>query len=123
MLNINYLDIISYKIKPYSGYSNGGWYMIVNKETKQSYIGKSQDYMARLKQHTYKSTNKMLIDIEINNNINIFEYFLLLRYDEIGIDFKNRKYETIIEQTLIKKYNTIYPQGYNVRTYEHIRIK
>lgn len=112
--------IKTYKIKSKTDYSKGGFYMIKNKINNKCYIGKSIDYMARLKQHFYHSSNSLIIDKELNKSFDDFEFFLLVKYKDVGINFFNRKLETIIEHRLIKKINSIVPLGYNNRYYGHI---
>lgn len=124
MKKINLNDILNYKCKlPYKSkddYSKGGFYIIKHIKYEKSYIGKSIDYMARLKQHTYNSNKKTIIDIALKTNINDFEFYLIYDYQFFKINFFNRKLETIIEQHLIKEYKTYSPFGYNVRYYGHI---
>ena len=112
--------ILSYKISPNKDYSRGGFYMIINRVTKMIYIGKSIDYMARLKQHLYLSSNKTLIDKELNYNPDLFDFYLLAKYEDIGINFFNRKLETVIEHRFIGKANSLYPNGYNNTYYGHL---
>lgn len=112
--------IYSYKIRKSRDYSKGGFYMIVNRITKMIYIGKSIDYMARLKQHLYQSSNKTLIDKNLKKNPELFDFFLLAKYEDIGINFFNRKLETIIEHRFIGIANSIYPKGYNNTYYGHL---
>jgi len=116
-------EILNYKIKYNKDYSKGGFYLIKNTLNNKCYIGKSINYMSRLKQHTYKSNDKTIIDKELNLNIKSFKFYLISEYNEFGINFFNRKLETIIEHRYIYNFKTIHPKGYNVRTYEHIQIK
>ena len=121
MIEINIEDISSYKIKYRKGYSLGGFYLIVNMLNNKGYIGKSMDYMARLKQHTYKSSNKTEIDKAINEfGIYNFKYYLLDDYIRLDINHFNRKLETIYEHRFITKFKTFYPLGYNIRHYGHL---
>lgn len=92
-------DILSYTFKRVNNYEKGGFYMI---ESYQNiYIGRSKDFMYRLRQHTYKSTVKTKVDIELNKSIGEYKFYLLANYKAFSIDFFNRKLETIIEQTFI----------------------
>mgnify|MGYP003534834571 FL=1 len=94
--------------------------MIKNIKTNKSYIGKSIDYLARLKQHLYKSSSKNPIDSELKINLNDFKFYLLGRYVDYDINFFNRKLEIIIEHKFIKTHQSYYPSGYNISYYEHI---
>lgn len=121
MTEININDIISYKVKYRRGYSLGGFYLIVNMLNNKAYIGKSMDYMARLKQHTYKSNNRTEIDKAINEfGINSFKYYLLDDYVRLDINHFNRKLETIYEHRFITFHKTFHPHGYNQRYYGHL---
>lgn len=113
-------EILLHKIKPNKDYSKGGFYLIKNFKNNKCYIGKSINYMSRLKQHLFNSNNKLLIDKELNLDVNNFKFYLISEYNEFGIDFFNRRFETLIEQKYIKEFNTIIPNGYNIRTYGHI---
>lgn len=114
-------QILSYKIKPRKDYSYGGFYLIKNIVSGKCYVGKSIDYMARLKQHTFKSKSKTMIDAALKNEgFENFEFYLLATYQELDINFFNRKLETVIEHRLITKYKSNYPIGYNERHYGHI---
>ena len=113
-------DILKHKIKPNKSYKYGGFYLIKNVENNMCYIGKSINYMSRLKQHIYKSNDKTIIDRELNINIDNFRFYLISDYYENKINFFNRKLETLIEQKYISEFNTIYPNGYNIRVYGHI---
>lgn len=112
--------IINHKIKSNRDYSNGGFYMIVNTKINTCYIGKSINFLSRLKTHLYKSHNKTVIDLALKDNINDFEFYLLATYKELGINFFNRKFEIIYEhrfisESLRKGYNT-----YNSVHYGHL---
>ena len=125
MVKINKNDILSYKIinlryRKTDDYSKGGFYMIKHIKSGKSYIGKSIDYMARLKQHTYISNKQTTIDVALKGNLNEFEFYLIFDYKVFNIDYFNRKLETIIEQKLIQEYKTYTPNGFNVRYYGHI---
>jgi predicted GIY-YIG superfamily endonuclease len=54
MIEINIENILSYKIKQVKDFNKGGFYLILNTRTNKKYIGKSIDYLGRLKQHLYK---------------------------------------------------------------------
>ena len=123
MVEIKLNEIKSYKVKRANDYSKGGFYLIIDIETNKKYIGKSIDYLSRLKQHLYKSSNKTLIDLELKKDISKFRFYLLHKYSEFNINFFNRKLETIIEQKLIKENQTYSPKGFNNTYYEYIRIK
>jgi hypothetical protein len=112
-------DVYKSKSLPLKDYSNGGFYLI---DTEFGlYIGKSIDYMFRLKTHLRKSTNKILID-RVLNNCNSIDVYLLLKYSDVNVNFYTRKLETIIEQTFISiaskhNYNLL-----NDRIYGHLQI-
>lgn len=120
MQEIELKDILSYKIKKRKNYLLGGFYMIKNIKTNKCYIGKSIDYLARLRQHLYKSNSKNLVDIELRNNVSDFKFYLLENYIEYDINFFNRKLEIKIEHRFIKKHKSYHPIGYNISYYEHI---
>ncbi len=127
MIKIKKTDILNYKCnlkyRKTDDYSKGGFYMIRHLNSGKSYIGKSIDYMARLKQHTYNSNKKTNIDVALKVNIDEFEFYLVFDYKVFGINYFNRKLETIIEQKLIHEYKTFFPYGYNIKYYEHISVK
>lgn len=81
---------------------------MVNKK----YIGKSIDYLARLKQHLYNSNNKTLIDKELKKDVSIFKFYLLHHYSEFKINFFNRNLETKIEHELIKQKSNLLPKRF-----------
>jgi hypothetical protein len=120
MIEINIDNILSYKIKQVKDYNKGGFYLILNTRTNKKYIGKSIDYLSRLKQHLYKSNNRTLIDIELKKSISDYKFYLLHTYNDFDINFFNRNKSTIIEQKLIKEKKSYYPNGFNVAYYEHI---
>jgi hypothetical protein len=100
-------------------YSNGGFYLIIGDEN-DFYIGKSIDYMYRLKVHSYKSSDKLNIDKKLNDGFDLFNFYLILTYNEIGINFFNRKLETVIEHRLISEAKKIFTKTYNKQHYGHI---
>lgn len=80
-----------------------GIYMIVNKETKQKYIGQSNNIERRWRDH-YNSPQKK--NQYFSNAIhkygkNAFEYYILYSINEYDIDLLNK-----MEQYYIWKYNT-----------------
>ena len=117
MIEIPLEEILNHKIKDNRNYLFGGFYMIENKINGKKYIGKSINYMSRLKQHTYFSKSKTLIDLELNKDLNSFKFYLISTYVDLEINFFNRRKETEIEQGLITKNNANYPNGYNIRYY------
>ncbi len=120
MLEISVDEIKSYSIKRNLDYSKGGFYMIKNINSNKAYIGKSKNYMQRLKQHLYKSSKKSLIDIDLKSDIVNFKFFLIFTYSELNINFFNKKNEIIFEHRLITKYKSNYPFGYNISHYGHL---
>lgn len=124
MTEIKIDDILKYKPnrnRSRGDYSRGGFYMIKH-ENGMCYIGKSVDYMHRLKSHI-KCSPKLLIDVHLHSEIRLFKFYLINDYDYSEINFHNRHLETVYEQTLIKIYQTKHPKGYNIKTYEHLCIK
>jgi kynurenine formamidase len=116
-------DIKKYKPqkKSHSDYSYGGWYLILNTLSKKEYVGKSIEYMFRLKQHINCSTPKTLIDKDIKLiGVDFFKFYLIKEYSEYDVNFFNRKIEGKIEQMLIKERNSNHPIGYNVKFYEQL---
>jgi len=112
-------DVFKSKSSPLRDYSNGGFYLI-NTEFGL-YIGKSIDYMYRLRSHLQKSSNKTTID-RLLNNCNNIDTYLLLNYKEAGVNFFNRKLEIIIDQTFV---SIAHSHNYNVlndRIYGHLQI-
>lgn len=120
MIEIHLNTIITYKVKKPKDYSKGGFYLILDTKTNKKYIGKSIDYLARLKQHLYTSNKSTLIDKELKKDVTIFKFYLIHKYSEFNIDFFNRKLETKIEHKLIKENQTYYPNGFNIAYYEYI---
>jgi len=115
-IKINHIKEYKRNRKSHSDYSFGGWYLIKNKVNNMCYIGKSIEPIERLKQHLYPSTSKTQIDKEINFfGENNFTFYVVDFYKKYGIDFFNRSLELKIEKNLIKKYNTFYPKGYNLK--------
>ncbi|MDC1265660.1 GIY-YIG nuclease family protein [Flavobacteriaceae bacterium] len=120
---ISLYDILNYKIIDNRNYNHGGFYMIKNKSNNKIYIGKSINYMSRLKQHLYLSANKTEIDLALNNGSYLVEFYLLLKYSDLGINFFNRKLETIIENTFINIALSYLPEkGYNKAYYGHLQV-
>lgn len=113
-------SILKTKIVYRRDYNNGGFYMIINQSNNTYYVGKSKDYIARLKQHLYDSSKKTNIDIALKNKDFNFKYFLLARYTDIGINFFNRKLETIIEHRFISLLKNKGLLIYNKSHYGHI---
>ena len=122
MIEINLNDIISYKQKKksHSDYTYGGWYMILDKNNNnKKYVGKSIEYMFRLRQHLNVNNPKTLIDVIIKDKgVSNFSFYLLKSYKELNVNFFNRKIEYKVEKQLITSYKAFYPYGYNVRYYE-----
>lgn len=112
-------DILNYKIVRVVGYTKGGFYLIHNHVTNMGYVGKSTDYMGRLKYHTYKCS-RLYVDIELKKNIGDFRFYLLYDYNELGINFFTRKLESIVEHRLITRHNTAYPNGFNIKHYANL---
>lgn len=101
-------------------YSLGGFYLIKNTKQNIIYVGKSKNYLHRIRQHLYLSNKKTAIDMAIKVASDDFEFYLLARYKDIGINFFNRKYETIIEHRFI---SLAFEKGYkmyNNRHYGHL---
>lgn len=120
-------EIKSYKI-PYifnHPKENGGFYMMIDNEFNKAYIGKSQDVYARLKQHYILSIRAkgLHVDKVMHNRHDGFTFLFLESYLNLGIDYYTKKLETVYEHTLIGKYKTYHPFGYNMRYYEQLRIK
>lgn len=121
MVEISLTDIMSYKQKKksHSDYTFGGWYMILDKNNNKKYIGKSIEYMFRLRQHVNIKNPKTLIDDIIKDKgSNNFSFYLLKNYKEFNVNFFNRKIEYKIEKQLIKSHKSFYPYGYNISYYE-----
>lgn len=114
-------DILNYKYC-YPKYADnlGGIYLIENTNNNKKYIGKSIDYMYRLKTHLFPSSNKSNIDIELNLNKYEFTFHLIFNYKELGINFFNRTKSTIVEQLIISKLKTYIPYGYNSAHYGYL---
>jgi hypothetical protein len=116
-IDLNFIK--RYKYKPSNDYSKGGFYLI--KTSKGIYIGKSINYINRIKQHLYNSSNKIDIDKILNTNTYI-ESYLLLGYNAVGINYHTRKLETIIEQTFISIAINKNIKILNKRIYGHLQI-
>ena len=113
-------DILEYSIKGSTDYKKGGFYLILNKTENKCYIGKSINYMARLKQHLYPSNKRTNIDVELKNSLDKFEFYLLAKYSDLDINFYNRKLETIIEHRFISTALCHNYKIYNTRHYGHL---
>lgn len=116
-------DILSYKTlkKSHSDYTYGGWYLIKCICSGKMYIGKSIEYMSRLRQHIKIKNPKINIDKEIKENgIDNFKFYLVLEYSFFDVTFSNRKIEQKIEHRLISFFNTKHPTGYNISHYERL---
>lgn len=121
MKEIKLNEILTYKSvrKKHYDYSFGGWYLIENTTTNMKYVGKSIDFMHRLKQHLKMKNPKILIDAEINKfGAESFKFFLIKHYNEVGVNFFNRSIEHELENKLIIELKTKHPFGYNMRFYE-----
>jgi len=121
MIKINIEEIVSYrqKKKSHSDYSLGGWYMIVDDSNGKKYIGKSIEYMFRLRQHLFIKNPKTLVDgIIKDKGMYNFSFYLIKEYNSLKINFFNRKLESKIENKLIINHKSFLPYGYNVRYYE-----
>ena len=84
------------------------------------YIGKSIDFMGRLKSHLYPSSTKTKIDIALKSDIFNFSFFVIDTYENCEINFFNRFLETQTEHRLITKHKSYNPHGYNTRHYGHL---
>lgn len=96
--------------------------MIYFDDTNEFYIGKSIDYMGRLKSHLRDSNNDLEVDKTLTNRKGNCSLYLLMSYSNTNLNFFNRKYETIIEQTFIniamqKQISTL-----NKKIYGHLQI-
>ncbi len=119
-------DIMKYKTERRSGdYSLGGFYLILDTKNNKGYIGKSVNVLKRLKSHYYKSNNNkgLIIDLSMHDRVTEFRFFIIYTYLNLGINFFTRKLEQVYEHTLIGKYKTYHPYGYNMRYYDRLRIK
>lgn len=90
-----------------------GIYLITNKINNKQYIGQSINIEKRVKEHFWKSTYQP--DISYNSILHKairkygkenFDWVIL---EECGVDCIDDK-----ERYYIKKYNTLYPNGYNI---------
>lgn len=117
---INKEDILKHVIRTNKGYSKGGFYLIVNRYENKCYIGKSVNYMSRLKQHLYPSSNKTAIDIELNKYPDKFEFYILAKYEDLNINFFNRKLESVIEHRFITIALNNNHEIYNSLYYGHL---
>mgnify|MGYP003462550266 CR=1 FL=1 len=125
-MEISIIDILSYKKVKYNKcYTYGGVYMIYDTVNNKYYIGKSIDYMHRLKDHYYNSLRNsgLLIDKTMHNRIDEFRFYLLSAYTELKINFFNRKQEIVLEQSFINTYQSFFPKGYNILHYGHLPTK
>jgi hypothetical protein len=121
MTKIHLKDVLKYKQrrKSHSDYDYGGWYLIENTLNGKKYIGRSIEYLFRLRQHVTFKNPKILIDKEIKKyGMSNFNFYVIDVYSSYNIDFFNRKIQGVIEQKFIKEYKTNYPYGYNIAYYE-----
>lgn len=121
-VSINDIKTYTTKRKNCGDYSLGGYYLIYDTKNDKGYIGRSLNVLERLRSHYYLSTaNKgLLIDRELNNRIDDFNFYVLGKYTDLNIDFYTRKLGGVIEYKFIEKFKTYYPYGYNIAHYERI---
>lgn len=117
---IYHQDIISSRASKRGDYNKGGFYMILNKRDGIVYIGKSVNYLFRIRQHLRPSVNKSVIDFLLKNENIKFEFYLLMDYKELGINYNNRKLEVIIEDRLITLAKEKFNGVYNIKHYGHL---
>jgi len=90
-------------------------YQIFNTESKKCYIGQSRQkkceyrwYQHRHQAFVKKSEKSALYDAMRSYGVENFQYIILLK------DIENNKLNDI-EQEYIKKYNSLVPNGYNIK--------
>lgn len=107
------------------GYLDGGFYMIKNIKSDMIYIGKSRDYIFRIKEHILlsKRNSGIFVDKSMYGKLEDFEFYLIAKYLDLGINFFNRKLEFEIERQLVINYSCSFPRGYNKTYYEHLPVK
>ena len=123
MIDIKLESIINYKSKKksHSDYTYGGWYAIKDLTNNKMYIGKSIDYMFRIRQHIKIKNPKTCIDSTIKEKgVNNFKFFLIYKYSKYNVNFFNRFIEQKVEHRLITKLKTKHPFGYNISHYEQL---
>ena len=116
-------EIIKYKTKRKSkgDYSYGGFYLITDYDMKPIYVGKSIDYMLRLKNHlTNAKSNRGIVVDNIISSMSNARYFLIESYNNLGINFFTRSLEVYYENKYINKFNTFTPNGYNFTYYGNL---
>lgn len=120
-------DIISYTVKNrrYGDYSMGAFYLITDENKKPLYVGKAICLMERLKSHYYylKRDKGLAVDRYMYLHQDRIRFFIIDTYKNIGIDFFNRKLESIIEHTYIGEYKTYFPHGLNMVYYDKLQLK
>jgi hypothetical protein len=121
LAEFNCSDIFKYPLSSSHKHNNdiGCFYAIKNISNNKIYIGQTKSFYNRMRSHIYNSRrNKgILIDKNMYNNIDDFRFYILITFKEKNINFFTRKNITIIEQYLIKEYNSKHPYGYNERIY------
>lgn len=127
MEKIDIETILKYNIKRRSkgDYTKGGFYLITDINNKNLYVGKSKDVILRLKDHIYNAKNKkgLLIDRYISDNVYNYNFYIIDKYINYGIDFFSKNLDNVIEHKFIKDFNTYYPNGLNKTFYEQLRVK
>lgn len=119
-------EIISYKkAKCNRCYTYGGIYLIYDTLNNKYYVGKSIEYMQRLKSHYNNSLRNsgIYIDKCMHNRLNDFKFYILATYKELKINFFNRYEEIITENAFINTYQSLYPKGYNKTYYGYLQTK
>lgn len=120
-------DIVKYnsKRKSRGDYSNGGFYLITDKNDKYLYVGKSIDVMLRLKNHLHNARRNTGLEIDklISQAPENFKFYLIDSYINLKIDFFTRHLESIIEHQLIGSLKTYHPHGLNFKYYDKLRVK
>ena len=89
-----------------------GIYKFTNKINGMSYIGQSVDIERRYKQHKSINTDNTIFHNAIREyGFEAFDFEIIELCTKDSLDEKEKIY--------IKKYNTVYPKGYNIATGGH----
>jgi len=96
---------------------NGTIYMFVNKINNKKYIGQTKYLRRRLKVHVSGDGSPLLKAAITKYGIDSFEIHIL------ESDIKDQDQLDSLEEQYITKYNSLVPNGYNIRTGKHDGVK
>ncbi len=91
-------------------------YKIINKVNKKVYIGSTKRPHQRKLEHFRASNKKSLVSLDIQKiGVESFEFIILEEVEMANLLLKEKDY--------IEKFNTLYPNGYNLHNNSDIIVK